>query len=124
MSALRRLGSKILAILLLVLILGCTSPQVKKPVPVNETNRSQHYLKHIFFEDLPDNRTKITLVYEFPATNYNASIVSIGVKNGTATIFVDVKRTGEGLQVITKRNLTVIVNETVNTAVVLTAQPD
>lgn len=115
--------------LLILFFTGCTSTDsgpAKTPVPTNESvnQTSKSYLKDIIFEDLGNNTTKITIVYLFPSTAYNATVVKVGAQNGSALIFVDVTKADTGLQVLTYRNLTVVVNQSISTAMVLTALPE
>jgi len=111
-------------LLALVLLAGCVQEPAEKtptPTPVNESS-TPHHLKNIILEDLGNNTTKITIVYEFPSTAYNVTLGGVKVKNGTAIIYVEVNKSSEpGLQVITTRNITLVLNYSIDTAMVLTA---
>ena len=116
----------VFSILILLFFVGCISTENNATVtpPENTTNQSADYLKKILFEDVGNNTTKIILVYQFPSTEYNATVVKYGASNGSAIIFVDVTRAEVGLPIVSYKNLTLVVNQTVNTAMVFTAIPD
>lgn len=115
------------ALLVALLVIGCAQKESvgingTNTTPVNESSQP-HYLKDIIIEDdLGNNKTKITVVYEFPSAAYNVTLNSIKVKNSTAILFVEVNKTSEpAAQVITTRNITVTLNYSIDTAMVLTA---
>lgn len=119
--------SFVLVFLIFALIVaGCvqnesTNVNETNTTPVNESSQP-HHLKNIIIEDLGNNTTKITVVYEFPSAAYNVTLNGVRVKNGTAVLFVEVNKTTEpAAQVITTRNITVTLNYSIDTAMVLTA---
>lgn len=75
-------------------------------------------------ESVGENLTRITAIYEFPSTAYKPTLKDVKIRNNTAILFVDINRSDIGLGVMTLRNVTVVVNGSIDTAIVITAVPN
>ena len=122
-----RKNKLILLMFLISVVLCCcdcignygNNTSVTTPTPTPES-----YLKDIIIQPLENNTTKIVLMYEFPGSGYNVTVLNYTVQGKTVQILTRITRSeGFTLPVITQKNVTLIVEGNITMAIVMDILP-
>jgi len=106
----------VLALVLAVLVLGCTQTNFNQPnqQPASEVNQS-------FLKDIVVYGDRVVLVYVFPDAGYNVSVLGYRVDNKTLVVYTQLIHREPAAQVITHVNKTLFLNTTgIKTVIVYT----
>jgi len=108
----------VLALVLAVLVLGCTQTNLNQP---NQSNQPASEVNQSFLKDIVVGDNKVVLVYVFPDAGYNVSVLGYRVGNKTLVIYTQLIHREPAAQVITHINKTIFLNTTgIKTVIVYT----
>ena len=113
-----------LVLALVIVLCGCVShhQQANNTTATNNTTKS--YLKDILIQPMEDNTTKITLIYEFPDTSYNVTLLNYSVQDKVVQILTRITKSNEtALPIITEKKINLTVEGNVTMAVVMDILP-
>ena len=113
-----------LVLSLVIVLCGCIShhQQANNTTATNNTTKS--YLKDILIKPMGNNTTKITLIYEFPDTSYNVTLLNYSVQGKVVQILTRITKSNEtALPIITEKKINLTVEGNVTMAVVMDILP-
>jgi len=114
----------IIAIGLVLCLCGCVDHSHNNTSATTPTPTTESYLKDIIIQPLENDTTKIVLMYEFPDSGYNVTVLNYTVQGKTVQILTRITRSeGFTLPVITQKNITLIVEGNVTMAIVMDILP-
>jgi len=114
-----------LLLALVIVVCGCVSHHEKlnNTTATNNTT-TKSYLKDILIKPMGNNTTKITLIYEFPDTSYNVTLLNYSVQGKVVQILTRITKSNEtALPIITEKKINLTVEGNVTMAVVMDILP-
>ena len=112
-----------LVLALVIVLCGCVSHH-QQANNTTATNTTKSYLKDILIQPMEDNTTKITLIYEFPDTSYNVTLLNYSVQGKVVQILTRITKSNEtALPIITEKKIDLTVEGNVTMAVVMDILP-
>ena len=103
---------------------GCIGNYSNNTTITTPTPTPESYLKDIIIQPLENNTTKIVLMYEFPGSGYNVTVLNYTVQGKTVQILTRITRSNEtALPIVTQKNVTLIVDGNVTMVIVMDILP-